>query len=106
MFTFKTLATRASVACLLLGLSVAPLFSQAAAEQKQPQATTKAENDAYMLLYMEIDSYARLGNPDKVVETGEKFIRDFPQADNNTKKFVLQRLMTSYQQKNDFAKTV
>jgi tetratricopeptide (TPR) repeat protein len=52
------------------------------------------------------ESYARLGNLDKFVETGEKFIRDFPQADNNTKKFVLQRMMTSYQQKNDFAKTV
>jgi len=102
MFTFKTLATRASAVCLLLGLSVAPLFSQAAAEQKQPQAKTKAENDAYM----QLESYARLGNLDKFVETGERFIRDFPQADNNTKKFVLQRMMTAYQQKNDFAKTV
>ena len=102
MFTFKKLATRASAACLLLSLSVAPLFSQAAAEQKQPQAKTKAENDAYM----QLDSYARLGNLDKVVETGEKFIRDFPQADNNTKKFVIQRMMTAYQQKNDLAKTV
>jgi len=102
MFTFKTLATRASVACLLLSLSVAPLFSQAAAEQKQPQAKTKAEND----VYMQLDSYARLGDLDKFVETGERFIRDFPQADNNTKKFVLQRMMTAYQQKNDFAKIV
>ena len=120
----------------MLSLSVAPLFSQAAAEQKQPQAKTKAEYDAYMALYneaapakkvelaakfltdhpetefkmfvyqMQIDSYARLGNVDKVVETGEKFSSDFPQADNNTKKFVMQRMMTSYQQKNDFAKTV
>ena len=121
-----------------VSLSVAPLFSQAAAEQKQPQAKTKAEYDAYMLLYneaapakkaelatkfltdhpetefkmfvyqMQIDSYARLQPPnvDKVVETGEKFERDFPQADNATKKFVMQRMMTSYQQKNDFAKTV
>ena len=40
------------------------------------------------------------------METGEKFAKDFPQADNNTKKFVMQRMMTSYQQKNDFAKTV
>jgi tetratricopeptide (TPR) repeat protein len=132
MFTFKKLATRASAACLLLLLSVAPLLSQAAA----PRAKTKAENDAYMLLYneadptkkahlatnfladhpetefkmsayqMQIDSYTRLGNLDKVLETGEKFTRDFPQADNNTKKFVMQRMMTSYQQKNDFAKTV
>src|SRR4029079_17617893 len=30
----------------------------------------------------------------------------FPQADNNTKKFVLQRLMASYQQQNNFDKTV
>lgn len=101
MLTFRKLAPRASVACLLLSLSVAPLLSQAAAEQK-PQAKTKAENDAYM----ELESYARLGNLDKFVETGERFIRDFPQADNNTKKFVLQRMMTAYQQKNDFAKTV
>ena len=39
-----------------------------------------------------------------------KLARNFPptflQADNNTKKFVMQRMMTSYQQKNDFAKTV
>ena len=136
MFSFKKWAASASAACLLLSLSVAPLFSQAAAEQKQPQAKTKAEYDAYMALYseaapakkvelagkfltdhpetefkmfvyqMQIDGYARLGNVDKVVETGEKFSSDFPQADNNTKKFVMQRMMTSYQQKNDFAKTV
>jgi hypothetical protein len=136
MFSFKKWAACALAACLLLSLSVAPLFSQAAAEQKQPQAKTKDEYDAYMLLYnegapakkaelatkfladhpetefkmfvyqMQIDSYARLGNVDKVVETGEKFSKDFPQADNNTKKFVMQRMMTSYQQKNDFAKTV
>ncbi len=136
MFSFKKWAASASAACLLVSLSVAPLFSQAAAEQKQPQAKTKAEYDAYMLLYneaapakkvelaakfltdhpetefkmfvyqMQIDGYARLGNVDKVVETGEKFSSDFPQADNNTKKFVMQRMMTSYQQKNDFAKTV
>jgi hypothetical protein len=136
MFSFKKWAASASAACLLLSLSGAPLFSQAAAEQKSPQAKTKAEYDAYMALYsegapakkvelaakflaenpetefkmfvyqMQIDSYARLGNVDKVVETGEKFATDFPQADNNTKKFVMQRMMTSYQQKNDFAKTV
>jgi tetratricopeptide (TPR) repeat protein len=136
MFSFKKWAGRASAVCLLLSLSVAPLFSQAAAEQKSPQAKTKAEYDAYMLLYnegapakkvdlavkfladhpetefkmfvyqMQIDGYARLGNVDKVVETGEKFATDFPQADSNTKKFVMQRMMTSYQQKNDFAKTV
>ncbi|MGH9426586.1 MAG: hypothetical protein ACRD2L_09845 [Terriglobia bacterium] len=136
MFSFKKWAGIASAVCLLLSLSVAPLFSQAAAEQKSPQAKTKAEYDAYMLLYneaapakkvelaakfladhpetefkmfvyqMQIDGYARLGNVDKVVETGEKFSSDFPQADNNTRKFVMQRMMTSYQQKNDFAKTV
>ena len=43
MFSFKKWAASASAACLLLSLSVAPLFSQAAAEQKQPQAKTKAE---------------------------------------------------------------
>ncbi len=138
MSSFKKWAASASAACLLLSLSVAPLFSQAAAEQKSPQAKTKAEYDAYMLLYneaapakkaelagkfltdhpetefkmfvyqMQIDSYARLQPPnvDKVVETGEKFEKDFPQADNATKKFVMQRMMTAYQQKNDFAKTV
>jgi hypothetical protein len=136
MSSFKKWAASTSAACLLLSLSVAPLLSQAAAEQKSPQAKTKDEYDAYMALYsetapakkvdlavkflaahpetefkmfvyqMEIDSYARLGNVDKVVETGEKFSTDFPQADNNTKKFVMQRMMTAYQQKNDFAKTV
>src|SRR5262245_44098283 len=135
MFSFRKWAVSASAACLLLSLNVAPLFSQAA-EQKGPQAKTKAEYDAYMLLWnegapakkaelatkfladhpetefkmfvyqMQIDSYQRLGNIDKVVEIGEKFSSDFPQADNNTKKFVMQRLMASYQQKNDFAKTV
>ena len=34
MFSFKKWAASASAACLLLSLSVAPLFSQAAAEQK------------------------------------------------------------------------
>jgi hypothetical protein len=136
MFSFKRWAASASAACLLLSLSVAPLFSQAAAEQKSPQAKTKAEYDAYMALYsekdppkkvdlaakfladhpetefkmfvyqMQIDSYQQLRNIDKLVETGEKFSSDFPQADNNTKKFVMQRMMTAYQQKNDFAKTV
>jgi hypothetical protein len=97
MFTFKTLATRASAACLLLGLSVAPLFSQAAAEQKQPQARTKAENDAYMLLYNEADRVKKVELATRFLadypetefkltvnlhlETGEKFIRDFPQAE-------------------------
>lgn len=101
MFTCKKLATRASAACLLLGLSVAPLFSQAATEQQQPQTKTEAEDDAYL----QLESYARLGDLDRFVETGERFIRDFPQADNNTKKFVLQRMMVAYQQKNDSAKT-
>jgi hypothetical protein len=136
MSSFKRWAASASAACLLLGLSVAPLFSQAAAEQKQPQAKTKAEYDAYMVLYneqapakkaelagkfltdhpetefkmfvyqMQINSYNQLGTADKVVEIGNKFEKEFPQADNSTKKFVMQRMMTSYQQKNDFAKTV
>ena len=104
MSNFKKWAATASAACLLLSLSVAPLFSQTAAEQKQPQAKTKAEYDAYMALYseaapakkvelavkfladhpetefkmfvyqMQIDSYARLGNVEKVVETGEKLL--------------------------------
>ncbi|MCI0422320.1 MAG: tetratricopeptide repeat protein, partial [Acidobacteria bacterium] len=136
MRSFRKWTASAAAGCLLLSLCVAPLYSQAAAEQKGPQAKTKAEYDAYMALYsestpakkvelaakfltdhpetefkmfvyqMQIDSHARLGNVDKVVETGEKFASDFPQADNNTKKFVMQRMMTSYQQKNDFAKTV
>lgn len=105
-------------------------------EQKQPQAKTQVEYDAYMAAYKEqapaakaelaskfltdfpdsefkiyiyqmlIDSYSRLGNPAKVTEYGEKFLADFPQADNNTKKFVLQRLMGAYQQQNNFEKTV
>jgi tetratricopeptide (TPR) repeat protein len=138
MFSFKKWSASASAACLLLGLSVVPLFSQAVAERK-PQPKTKAEYDAYMLLYeaaapakkvelaekfltdypetefkifvyqMQIDSYARLGNPDKVVETGEKFETEFPQADNNTRQFFqffMQRMMTAYQQKNEFLKAV
>src|SRR5262245_50914069 len=135
MFSFKKWAATALAACLLVSLSVTPLFSQAAAEQKQPQAKTKAEYDAYMLLYneaapakkvelagkflidhpetefkmfvyqMQIDGYQRLGNIDQLVETGEKFETEFPLADNNTKKFAMQRMMTAYQQKNDFAKT-
>ena len=152
MFSFKKWAANAS-ACLLLSLSVAPLFSQAAAEQKQSvegfvasirQAKINPERDAYMALYneqvpakkielawefltdypetelkmfvyqMQIDSYQRLGNIEKLVETGEKFAADFPHfwrrtsgsAENNTKKFVMQRTMIAYQQKTDFAKTV
>ena len=107
-----------------------------AQEQKQPQAKTKAEYDAYVAVFNEqtpdkkvelaskfltdfgdsefkayiyqmlIDSYIRQGNPAKVVEIGEKFQADYPQADNNTKKFVLQRLMSAYQQQNNFEKTV
>ena len=136
MSSFKKWAASGSAACLLLSLSVGPVFSQAAAEEKQPQAKTKAEYDAYMALYneqapakkvelaskfladhpdtefkmfayqMQIDSYSRLGTVDKVVETGDKFEKEFPQANANTKKFVMQRMMTAYQQKNDFAKTV
>ena len=95
-----------------------PLFSQAAAEQKQSvegfvasirQAKINPERDAYMALYneqvpakkielagkfltdypetelkmfvyqMQIDSYQRLGNIEKLAETGEKFAADFPQ---------------------------
>ena len=117
MFSFKKWAASASVACLLLSLSVAPLFSQAAAEQKQSvegfvasirQAKINPERDAYMALYneqvpakkielagkfltdypetelkmfvyqMQIDSYQRLGNIEKLVETGDKFAADFP----------------------------
>jgi hypothetical protein len=124
--------------CLALGLSITPLYSQAAAaaEQKQPQAKTKAEYDAYLALFneqnpgkkvelaakfltdypetefkmyiyqMQIDSYARLSQADKVVETGNKFATDFPDADASTKKFVLQRLMSASQQQNNFEKTV
>ena len=106
------------------------------AEQKQPQAKNKAEYDAYLAMYNEqdpnkkvdlatkfltdfpdtefkpyvyqiqINTYASMGKPDKVVEVGEKFSSDFPQADNNTKKFVFQRVMQSYQQLNNFEKTV
>src|SRR5262245_21383627 len=114
------------------------IFSQAVAE-RNPQPKTKAEYDAYMLLYeeaapakkvelaekfltdhpetefrifvyqMQIDSYARLGNVDKVVETGEKFETEFPEADDNTRQFFqsfMQRMMAAYLQKNDFLKAV
>jgi hypothetical protein len=107
-----------------------------AQEQKQPQAKTQVEYDAYMAAYKEqtpaakaelaskfltdfpdsefkvyiyqmlIDSYGRVGNAAKVTEVGEKFLSEFPQAENGTKKFVLQRLMGAYQQQNNFEKTV
>jgi hypothetical protein len=115
MFSLKKWAGAA--ACLLLSLSVAPLFSQAVAEQKQSvegfvasirQAKINPEREAYMALYneqvpakkielagkfltdypetelkigvyqMQIDSYQRLGNIEKLVETAEKFAADFP----------------------------
>lgn len=136
MRSSKMWAVSVVASCLLLSLSAASLRGQAAAGQKTPEAKTKAEYDAYLALFneqnagkktelatkfltdypdtefkmyiyqMQINSYAQLNNPDKVVETGEKFASDFPQADSNTKKFVMQRMMASYQQKNDFAKTV
>lgn len=111
-------------------------LSLIAQEQKQPQAKTQVEYDAYMAAYKEqapaakaelaskfltdfpdsefkiyiyqmlIDSYSRVGNPAKVTEYGEKFLAEFPQADNTTKKFILQRLMGAYQQQNNFDKTV
>jgi tetratricopeptide (TPR) repeat protein len=120
--------------CLILVLLVAPLYSQG--EQKQPQAKTKAEYDAYLVLFNEqnqskkvelaekfmqdypetefkpyiyqiqVAGYAALGNAAKVVEVGERFFTEIPQADNNTKKFILQRVMASYQQQNNFEKTV
>ncbi|MFN8008719.1 MAG: hypothetical protein U0V70_17180 [Terriglobia bacterium] len=122
-------------ALILVILTSAGLYL-GAQEQKQPQAKTQAEYDAYMAVYKEltpatkvdlatkfltdfpdsefklyayqmlIDSHSRQGNPAKVIEVGEKFLAEFPQADNNTKKFVLQRLMGAYQQQNNFEKTV
>ena len=87
------------------------LYSEAAPAEKVELAakflTDHPETEFKMFVYqMQIDSYARLGNVDKVVETGEKFETEFPQADNNTKKFFMQRMMTSYQQMNDFSKAV
>lgn len=136
MCSYMKWAVNLVLFCLALAVSVVPLYSQAAAEQKQPQAKTKAEYDAYLVLFneqnpgkkaelatkfladypetefkmyvyqMQINSYAQLGSADKVVETGEKFATDFPQADANTRKFVLQRMMAAYQQLNNFEKTV
>jgi tetratricopeptide (TPR) repeat protein len=118
--------------CFILSLSVNALLSQA----KQPQAKTTAEYNAYSALYKEqdpakkaematkymtdfpdsdfkpyiyqtlIDSYFRLSNKEKVIEVGEKFNADMPQADPSVKKFMLQRLMQIYQASNNFDKTV
>jgi hypothetical protein len=87
MFSFKKWAGRASAVCLLLSLSVAPLFSQAAAEQKSPQAKTKAEYDAYMLLYNE-------GAPAKKVDLAVKFLADHPETE--FKMFVYQMQIDGY----------
>jgi len=89
------------------------LLYEAAAPAKKVELAAKfltdhPETEFKMFVYqMQIDSYARLGNVDKVVETGEKFETEFPQADSfNTKQFFMQRMMTAYQQKNDFLKAV
>ncbi len=136
MRSLKMWAVSVATGCLLLSFSAAPLHAQAAAGQKAPEAKSKAEYDEYLVLFneqnptkktelatkflaqypetefkmyidqMQISSYAQLNNPDKVIEIGERFASDFPQADNNTRKFIMQRMMAAYQQKNEFAKTV
>jgi hypothetical protein len=97
MFSFKKWATTASAACLLLSLSVAPLFSQAAAEQKQSverfvasirQAKINPERDAYMALYNE-------QVPAKKIELAGKFLTDYPETE--LKMFVYQMQIDSYQ---------
>jgi len=140
MNRFRKLVLSTAGGCLMMAIFVPPLRAQTEnkpqGEQKQPQAKTKLEYDAYLAMYNEqdpnkkvdlaakfladfpdtefkpyvyqiqINTYASMGKPDKVVEAGEKFTSDFPQADNNTKKFVFQRVMQSYQQLNNFEKTV
>jgi tetratricopeptide (TPR) repeat protein len=139
MHRCKRLALSVAGGCLLLLISAPLLRAQAEnkpTEQKQPQAKTKAEYDAYLAMYNEqdpnkkvdlaskfltdfpdsefkpyiyqiqISTYAQMGKPDKIVEVGEKFSTDFPQADNNTKTWVFQRVMQAYQQQNNFEKTV
>jgi tetratricopeptide (TPR) repeat protein len=140
MYRFRMLALILAGGCLLLATPVLALQGQTETkpqtEQKQPQAKTKAEYDAYLAMYneqdankkvelaskfltdfpdtefkpyiyqIEIATYASMGKPDKVVEVGEKFSTDVPQADNSNKVWVLQRVMQSYQQLNNFDKTV
>lgn len=140
MYRFKMLALSLAGGCLLLATPVLTLQGQTESkpqtEQKQPQAKTKAEYDAYLAMYNEQDpnkkvelaskfltdfpdtefkpyiyqiqiaTYASIGKPDKVVEVGEKFSTDVPQADNSNKVWVFQRVMQSYQQLNNFDKTV
>ena len=140
MICFRKLVLTIAGGFLMTATLLTPFRAQTEnkpqAEQKGPQAKTKAEYDAYLAMYNEhdpskqvdlatkfladfpdtefktyvyqiqINTYASMGKPDKVAEVGEKFSSDFPQADNNTKKFVFQRVMQSYQQLNNFDKTV
>ncbi|MEW5979852.1 MAG: hypothetical protein AB1898_28995 [Acidobacteriota bacterium] len=123
------------LACAGVLLSPAGL-AQEGSQPKQPQAKTKAEYDAYLALFneqdltkkvdlaakfiaeypaselkpaayqMQVDSYFNLNQAAKVVESGEKFMQEYPEAEPATKKFVLLKMMSSYQRLNNFEKTV
>jgi tetratricopeptide (TPR) repeat protein len=135
MYCVRKLVLCVAAGYLMLATMAIPVCAQTA-EQKQPQAKTKAEYDAYLAMYneqdaskkaelatkfltdfpdsefkpyiyqIEVQTYASIGKADKVVEVGEKFSADFPQADDKTKKFVYHLVMPSYQQLNNFEKTV
>src|SRR4029450_13524365 len=74
--------------CLLLSPSKG-IYAQVAAEQKQPQAKTKAEYDAYLALFNEQD-------PSKKSELATKFLTDYP--DTEFKTYIYQMLINSYAQ--------
>ena len=82
--------------CLLLSPSKG-IYAQAAAEQKQPQAKTKAEYDAYLALFNEQD-------PTKKSELATKFLTDYP--DTEFKTYIYQMLINSYAQLGSAAKVI
>jgi hypothetical protein len=91
MYRFKVLALSLAGGCLLLATPILILQGQTESkpqtEQKQPQAKTKAEYDAYLAMYNEQD-------PNKKVELASKFLTDFP--DTEFKPYIYQIQIATY----------